>query len=313
MKSSTERIVITGAGGWIGMATLELLRNSLGPAAFQEHVRAFGSQDRTLLLRDGTVVEQRSLAELARLDNQPTILLHTAFLTKDRAEQMDEREYVEANEAIRATVLGALDRIGVDKLFVASSGAAGYADKPEASTAMRLYGAMKLDDERIFAQWASERSKMAVIARLFALSGPYINKPETYALAGFILDALAGRRILVRAPHPVVRGYVAIRELMSLVFALLMERDARVVHFETGGEAMELGDAAKIVSDALGGAGVDRAPAAGGVPDHYAGDDEAYRLLLKAADLHHVDFRQQVIETADFLIERASRDLPVAS
>src|SRR5206468_11290266 len=131
---------------------------------------------------------------LTSLPSRPTILLHTAFLTKDCAARMSEADYVAQNQAIRLTVLDALDSVGVNRLFLASSGAAAHADDPAASPAMRLYGSMKRDDEQIFADWADETSNRVVAARLFALSGPYINKPETYALASFILDALAGNR-----------------------------------------------------------------------------------------------------------------------
>ena len=305
LRKSDHRIVITGAGGWIGMATLELLRNSLSPAAFGKRVCAFGSSARTLQLRDRTHVLQQPLTSLANLPSRPTILLHTAFLTKDRAEWMSELEYIAQNEAIRATVRTSLDTIGVDRLFLASSGAAYYTDDQSASPAMRLYGAMKREDERCFSDWAEQTNNRAVIGRLFALSGPYINKPETYALASFILDAINGRRIRVKATRPVIRGYVAIRELMSLVLALLETRSG-IVRFDTGGEAMELGRAAAIVSEILGGHGADRATLLTKFCDSYAGDDAVYQQLLGSVGIQHVPFRRQVMETAEFL----SNDVP---
>lgn len=308
LRRSDDRIVITGAGGWIGLATLELLHNSLGAEAFRNRVHGFGSQARRLELRDGITVEQRPLAEIGTLNATPTTLLHTAFLTKDRAERMSEPDYVAANRDIRDTVFNALDPIGVDRLFLASSGAAGFASAPDASPAMRLYGQLKLDDEQLFAEWTQAQSRTAVIGRLFALSGPYINKHDTYALASFVLDAVAGRKIQVRAPHRVVRGYAAIREVMSLVFALLHDEPG-VSHFETGGEAVELADIAAAVARSLGGPGVDRAPHTATIEDRYAGDDAAYQALLTRFGIRHVPFPQQVIETAELLSpERISKE-----
>lgn len=301
LRKSSDRIVITGAGGWIGLATLELLRNSLYAADFRARVHAFGSAERTLFLRDGTPVWQRPLTLLDTLEPAPTILLHTAFLTKARAERMNETEYRDANLAIRNRVLGALDRIGVERLFLASSGAAGFATDPHASTAMRLYGAMKLEDEKIFGDWARANAKSAVIGRLFALSGPYINNHDSYALAGFILDALAGRPISVRAAHRVVRGYVAIRELMSLVFAMLTDRNSEIRRFETGGEPMELEQSANIIAKVVGSPGVERALPADRPEDRYAGNNAAYQQLLSDYGIDHIPFHQQVIETAEYL------------
>ncbi len=222
IRASGTRIVVTGAGGWIGLATLDLLRSALGES-FAARVHCYGSSHRSLLLRDGTQVEQQPLADVAKLEFAPTIVLHLAFLTKDRAEAMDEAAYRAANRELSNTLIDALDAIGAIAVFVASSGAAYRADDPVASPAMRLYGTLKCEQEALFADWAEARNKRAVIARIFNISGPYINKHQSYALAAFILDALASRPISIRATRPVVRGYVAVRELMSLAFALLLD------------------------------------------------------------------------------------------
>jgi nucleoside-diphosphate-sugar epimerase len=298
LASDGRRIVITGSGGWLGMATLELLRAALG-SDLDRRVRCFGSSAKSLTLLDGTTVEQRPLAEIGALGSQATLVLHLAFLTKDRAEQMDEQAYRHANREVSAAVLDALDPIGAEAVFVASSGAAGRAQDPDAAAAMRLYGALKQADEETFAGWAERAGKTAVITRIFNIAGPHINKHQAYALATFILDALAERPIVVRAAHPVLRGYVAIRELMSLVFALLMEVPA-VTRFDTGGEPMELGEVAGVVASVLGAGCADRAPPIGR-GDIYVGDRQAYDRLLARFGIEQVDFRSQVAETALFL------------
>jgi nucleoside-diphosphate-sugar epimerase len=150
LLADRRRIIITGAGGWLGLATLDLLARALGDG-FDKRVRAFGSSTRTLRLRDGTQVLQRPLTDLVWLPAEPSLLLHFAFLTKDRAETMSEADYRAANRAISDAVLSALEPIGAQAVFLASSGAAAKADDPAAHAAMRLYGAMKRDDEDAFA------------------------------------------------------------------------------------------------------------------------------------------------------------------
>jgi len=300
IRSSTSRIVITGAGGWLGLATLEALAAALG-LGFEARVRCFGSSRRNLPLLSGATIEQRPLAEIARLDPTPTIVLHFAFLTMDRAEAMDEAAYRAANRASNQTLLDALGSIGAEAIFVASSGAAYRADDPHASPAMRLYGALKCEQEDLFAAWAEQTRKRAVIARIFNISGPHINKHDSYALASFILDALAGKPIRIRSSHLVIRSYVAVRELMSLVFGLLLQGQASITRFDTGGEPLEMQEIARIVADQFGDVPIDRPPLDGTIVDRYAGDDRDYRALL--AD-HHIDpvpFARQVIETIEFL------------
>ncbi|NOW46772.1 nucleoside-diphosphate-sugar epimerase [Novosphingobium sp. SG751A] len=288
-----RRIVITGAGGWIGLATLDLLANALGDK-FEKRVRPFGSNTRALRLADGAQVLQRPLADMAWLPKEPTIVLHTAFLTKDRAEAMEEDAYIAANRAISEAVLKALNPIGAEAIFVASSGAAAKADDPSASAGMRLYGALKREDEERFAAWADETGKRGVIARIHALTGPYINKPGAYAIASFIEDAMAGRPVEVRAPKRVVRAYVAIRELMSLVFAALAPATG-TLRFDSGGEAMELGEIAGVVA-AQTGTSVKRAEITTGPSDIYHGDDTAYRALLADYGIAPVPLAAQVAE-----------------
>lgn len=288
-----RRIVITGAGGWIGLATLDLLAAVLGDR-FEKRVRAFGLNTRALRLADGSQVLQRPLADMAWLPKEPTIVLHTAFLTKDRAEAMDEAAYIAANRAISESVLKALNPIGAEAIFVASSGAAAKVDDPDAGAAMRLYGALKREDEERFAAWADETGHRAVIARIYALTGHHINKPGAYAIASFINDAIAARPVEVRAPRRVVRAYVAIRELMSLAFAALLAPKG-VLRFDSGGEPMELGEIAGVVA-AQTGAGVRRAEITTGPADIYHGDDAAYRALLAEFGIAPVPLAAQVAE-----------------
>jgi nucleoside-diphosphate-sugar epimerase len=300
LPTSEFRIVITGASGWIGRATLELLYNTLGADAFTRRVVAFGSSPRAVNFGQGRAIEQKALADIAQLPPMPTLVLHLAFLTKDKVAGMDEDDYRRSNRKLSQTVLDALDAIDARAVFVASSGAAAFADDPAASEAMRLYGSLKKADEDAFSAWADARDRRAVVARIFALSGPHINKHDTYALASFIKDALAGQDISIRADFPVYRAYVAIRELMSLVFAAMLDGSTGVLHFSTGGERLEMQEVAEVVSATLGPVSIKRPPLNGNKTDEYVGYDVTYRQLLAAYSLEHLPFAQQVVETADF-------------
>ncbi len=300
LAANEARIIITGAGGWLGMATLETLHAALDDS-FSHRVICFGSSQRTLTLIDGATIEQQPLAELANLEPATTILLHLAFLTKDRAEAMDEQAYRAANDALDGILLDALSRIGTNAIFVASSGAAYCSDDPAASPAMRLYGSLKRDQEQRFADWAETNAKRVVIARIFNISGSHINKHGSYALAAFILDALTGQPITVNASHPVIRSYVAIRELMSLVFALLLDGSSATSRFDSGGEPMEVQVIAQAIADLLGPVPITRPPLDPATTDHYVGDPAAYRALLADHSIDPVPFARQVIETAEFL------------
>ncbi|HUD91921.1 NAD(P)-dependent oxidoreductase [Sphingobium sp.] len=300
LAADDQHIAVAGAGGWIGLATLDLLEQALGDR-IADRVSCYGSATRTLTLRSGRELQQAPLGALKMLDARRIWLLHFAFQTKDRAEAMSEQAYRAVNDAISATVLEAATTLPVEAMFVASSGAATKANDPLASPAMRLYGQMKLDDEDRFADWARVHGRRTVIGRIFNITGPYINKHQAYAIANFIMDALADRPIAVRAPREVYRAYVAIRELMSLIFALMAGRSTPVARFDSGGEAMELGGVAQVVARTLDGGSVERAPITDPVPDRYIGDDTVYAALRRSHGIKAVTLDRQIIETADYM------------
>jgi len=294
LQQSARRIVVTGASGWLGRATLDLLHEALGDA-FAERVMCFGSRRADVRLSDALTIGQRPLSELGSLPRHPTFLLHFAFLTKDRAEAMPEAEYCAANRSI--------DPIGVEAAFVASSGAARYADDASAAPAMRLYGLLKHEDEDAFSRWAEARGTHATIARIFNISGPHINKLRSYALSSFMLDTLAGKPVAVHARHEVRRGYVAVRELMSLVFALLLDRQGGVTRFDSGGEEIELSALAAMIASSMD-CPVECPAVRDGRADIYVGDDRSYRRLLDRHGIARVPLADQIDETAAFLKSR---------
>jgi nucleoside-diphosphate-sugar epimerase len=300
LTASRFRILITGASGWLGRATLDAL-TALPGFDIAARVQAFGSSARMLALPGGHSLRQQPLQALATLPPAPSLLLHFAFLTKDKALDMDETRYRDANRHIAETVESALDRSGTMALFLASSGAAAAASQPDASPSMRLYGGMKQDDEMRFAGWAERSGRRAVIARVFNLSGPHINKPEHYALASFILDALAGQTVAVRAPHRVERGHVAIADLLSVMFAELLEPEPGITRFETGGEPLELGELAARVATLLGAPGHSRAPITSARIDRYLGNDSVWQDLLTRHGLSAQAIDTQIQATAEFL------------
>jgi len=299
-----ERVIITGAGGWLGLATLEMLHALLGEA-IHDRVICFGSRQRSLKLRGGLTLEQRPLDALSDLTREPSLLLHLAFLTQERAKGMSPEAYTAANWGISLKVMAALNKVGVRGVFLASSGAVNLADDARAPRSKRVYGALKLEDEARFTGWAEDTGGRLVIARIFNLAGPYINKGVSYALAAFIADALAGRPIEIQATHRVYRSYVAIEELMSVVVGALTAEASGVVAFETAGEASpEIDGVAHAVADTLAPRlKVLRPAMTRDLPDRYVGDGAAFHALGEAYAVRQVSFAEQIRQTADYMAE----------
>jgi nucleoside-diphosphate-sugar epimerase len=268
-------------------------------------VAAFGSSARPLRLRGGVFVDQQPLTALTLLPPAPSLVLHMAFLTQEKAKAMSEEAYVAANRAISSQVLGALDAVGARGVFVPSSGAVYMADQPGAERSKQLYGLLKREDEDRFAAWGADRGANVAIARVFNLSGPYINKRASYALACFIADALAGRPIRIRAARPVFRSYVAIREMMSVVMGALTQTMMEPIVFDTAGDDVyEMAQIAQVVGNVLHhDRGVDRPALQDGDIDRYVGDGSTYVRLRRLNEVTPIGFAEQVRETARYMSE----------
>lgn len=302
LRASDWRVLVTGAGGWLGQAALELLADALGPD-WRKRVIAFGSNERLLVLRDGSEIRQQQLAMLPTCTRQPSLLLHLAYLTREKATHMPVEAYIATNRALSRLAAEGGAAIGVERAFVTSSGAthAALAAADDADPGL-LYGKLKLEDEALFEHLARDTpGRRAFVARLFNLSGPYINKP--YALASFIDQARSGR-IHVRATHPVVRSYTSASNLLGVAMAQLLADDAPpFLRVETAGDQqVEVGELARMVRDLISpAAAIERAGCAPGPIDHYVGDGTVYRRLLGEHGIAEHSLPRQIADTAEYL------------
>jgi nucleoside-diphosphate-sugar epimerase len=308
LRGSHWRVIVTGASGWLGRAALELLAGDLGPG-WPNRVEAFGSRTCRLMLRSGLEIVQRPLSELGALPPAPSLLMHFAYLTREKVTGMSPEDYIRTNREITRTVLDAGARIGVERAMVASSGAVHAAlAAPASPDPALLYGRLKLEEEALFASFVEEMPRRrALVLRLFNLSGPYINKP--YALSSFIEQALAGR-IRVQAPNPVIRSYTSVANLLSVGLGHLMSDEAEpFLRVETAGESeVEMSALAEAVRAVVNPAAtVERAALDGRTSDRYVGDGRAYRALMQRHGVVEDPLVRQIADTADYLSDAASR------
>lgn len=297
LAAESAPIVLTGGGGWFGRATLDLLDQVLGPA-LDGRVLVYGSHARSLPLRSGRAVECRALHTLADYAGAPPLLLHYACATKDRVAGLGAAPFLAINAEIRDSVAALIERRGVRGIFLPSSGSV-Y------DTGENPYGLSKLLDEDRFAALAGRAGAPIVLARVFNLAGPYINKHQVYALASFLVALIEGRPIEIRARGRVVRSYLHVGDLLLLALgSLLLSPGTGPVRFDTqGAETIEVEALAHRAAALLGRADlpIHRAAPDGRADDVYVGDGTAMRELAAALDLPLRDLDTQILDTASYL------------
>ncbi len=298
-------IVITGASGWIGRSTLEMLNSTLGPA-LSARVHAFGSTAGTLTLRSGVQVPIQPLGDLLKLRIGPHLLAHYAFATREFVSTLGFSEYIRRNEAITDLVLAHLQRAAPAGIIYLSSGAVHLGSDLE----INPYGVLKARDEVVFGRAVSDsaqsNSQRLVIPRLFNLAGPFLNKPDRFVLGSIINDVLGGGPVRLMSARVVTRSYVHVADLVELCFAILLgSGTVPSAPFDMAGDReVEVGELATIIAAVLGhpDMAIERPTVSMSDPDRYVGDGSTMRSLAHVYGLALKSLETQIEDTARFLM-----------
>lgn len=295
----TSRFVLTGPSGWIGQAMLDALARALG-GRLDGRVAAFGSRARTMELPWGEPLKVRALETITPDDVAGAHVIHLAYLTKEKAEQLGAAAFAAANDAIDDALLAAVGAAAPASLFVASSGAAALAER---GTDLHAYGLAKLRQEARFLQWANALGLPAIAGRIFNLAGPHINKVRSYAISDFALQARDDGEIRIQAPVPVFRSYLHVEDLCALVIGAARHGIGRPGPIDLcGAEAVEMADIAALVARASPGSpAIRRGPVDFSRPSVYLGDPTHAKVLAMELNLDLKRFAVQVTDTINWL------------
>ncbi len=297
-------IAVTGAGSWLAQALLaDLAAEGLLPAA--ERLRLFASSARTMDV-GGRSLTVEALAGAAPLQGGPWLLLHFAFLGKERTQGLPVADFVAANDAILRDTLRLAAPARDLRMVFSSSGAAYGPDRslvevPDANP----YGWCKVQHERQLADWCGAHGVPLVMPRIFSIGGPHINKIDSYALSSMILAAKRSGTIRIMARRPVFRSFVHVSELNGLLCETALQQPAATpCLFDTSGlETAEMADLAAVVSEVLAPMTVhiERDTLVDPVADYYVGDGSTYRTLLALQQKRIVGLHEIVRQTVCYV------------
>jgi UDP-glucuronate decarboxylase len=294
--------VVTGGGGWLGQAALEIL-DSVYHDELGKRVSVFGDYAKTLVLCSGRCIRSRPLSEIVDC-RDGSIIFHFAYLTRGYAARMPFDRYVATNRSISSLVAEIATQKKARGLFLPSSGAVYRKDRTlDVDLRANPYGVLKLEDE---ARFDDIRGNCPIVVfRIFNLAGPFMNHPTEYALGSILMDILADRAIQIRAPHPVVRGYTHVGDLLNIGLGTLVRRESAGPLDAGGQPEIEIGDLARRAARLLGKPDIEirRPPFEAGDPDIYVAHCDGYQALAATAGLTLRTLDEQIVETAEFLKE----------
>lgn len=306
LRSGNKRFIVTGATGWLGRATLEMLASAL-VNEFRERVTAYGSRHQDMQLSQGVQLRIEPLTKLApHVDAAKTYVFHYAFLTKDKVAGMSEQEYFQKNRAISRQVRDGLAGRNIRGLLVASSGAVyDYRAGSGRDASANPYGQLKAEDEEQFAAACAAAGIPLVMPRIFNLSGPYINKFSAYALSSIIADIYQGGPIRLTARQRVLRSYVYVGDVIELGVRRLLQQVAplQLVFDAAGEEVVEVGELADRVRSVLSAEdiAIERQAFTSHHENRYVGDATMLRKLAGEFGTVLIPLDEQILRTAEFI------------
>lgn len=224
-----QAVVITGSSGWFGRALLPLID--------QRRIKTLYLQSRSQVLvhQQGKLVDVISPKDFRA---SADVIIDLAFETRDKhSSDSDLLAAIDGNNLLLGHVSGYLTKRRFGRYLGVSSGAA-LGQNPDDH-----YGTAKARLEEIFFE---KRADVDKIARVWSVSGAFCTKPKLFAFSDFMIQAMRGDSIELRATSLTYRRYCAVEE----VLALLISGNCPPL-FDSGGVIVEMGDLAMAVGKVL--------------------------------------------------------------
>lgn len=302
LLNSDYRIIVTGAGGWVGLATLEMLDEVFGND-FSDRVIGVVSRPRKICLRSGKDFELVDFASLRDLRQANYLIAHYAFLTRDKIQEHSDFDYITKNRALTEQLIKLVEGIDVRGILTVSSGAVYNKDRSLVNDIeANPYGFLKLEEEKHLGNLAIKNNLNLSICRLFNLSGPFIHKE--FALNSIILDVLSGRDVTIKAKNRVVRDFMYVGDLVSVGFSIVLDQHRHIpAIYDSGiGKPIEIGNLAEKVIELLTPKKLEiKRPDIISEENYYAGDTQSVEEICKFYSIEQLSLDRQIFATAEFL------------
>lgn len=236
---------MTGASGWLGKETADLLSRALG-TDFESRVTLVSTDGRQIRLLSGefkTISWQDFLHGPAY-----DLIIHFAFLSPEFILKLGADAYLKVNREIISDLLSVASKNPLGSILSASSGAASsYRSDLGSNVPYEVYSGIKNEMENVISQ--SGVFKYVGIMRIWNISGIYMELNSPYALSSFIKQGICGDVIEVRGAPESLRTYVNAQEMMWVYLMTLGTLDRETL--DSGGFSTSLIQLARLVADSM--------------------------------------------------------------
>ena len=287
-----DRVLITGATGWFGRMALWMARKE------NVSVLAVASKKATIQLDSFSEnIYEYNLEHMT--DYAPTVVVDSAFLTRDRVGVISLGDYISLNRGLIRGSKEIASLPSVRKYVGFSSGATRHlAGQESFALESNPYAALKMEYEAEMAQINASNEVAMSIARVWSVTGPFTTKPDLFAFSNLISQAREGVMRIESAGN-VFRRYCELEAVMRVALAQKKQRGDPV--FDTGGELIEIGDLAQVICEEINNeAIVIRGAYDGSREDNYYSDGTQWDSMIADLGLVQESIRSQIRRSANF-------------
>lgn len=289
------KIIVTGATGWLGREFISWYLNNVSGAE---------KEDLILLASRETEFEIHLLGKFKThymtedFSTKSIVgIVHLAFVLRHRVQEFGIDSFLELNRQITDKAVDLVIKYKPKWVINVSSGA--IFDRPSLNYAtdssINPYGFMKRREELALIEASEKVGSNLVIGRLWGASGFYMPINQAYALSDFIYTGIQEREIRLISNHPVLRRYGDAGQFMGILYRHAQRESLEIL--DSGGDLVELGDLAELISNFLGTTSINRPDMINHLRDDYYPHSNRLEELAKRYEISLFTLAEQVERT----------------
>lgn len=301
IKLQAERIIVSGASGWLGKNISECLV-SLLKQDFENKVLLTSNTTQQIKLSNNVKVACKPW-DVNEIQNfQPTMFIHSAFVMQNPSLPINKKNFLQKNNEIieKAKWISGLESI--TRIVNVSSGAASRYDSQN-NDEVDLYGLIKKQAEVELSLVAENNNSHLLNLRVYSVSGNHIKMGNIFFLQSLVSALIKNEDFTVTSSSPVWRSYIDAEEMFKLVIFHSLNNRSGILN--SGGFDVELRSLSKLAKNILNSTSnlilpsISKNSNANYYVSPYPKLNQSYNNLL----INSSSIEEQLVKTANFLAE----------